>query len=191
MIEDDYLSELQLKGRAAPALASLDRARARHSHRVFQQDPQPDPAPGFSRRSPALAARFAEVAACSRAGAWALGAARDRGVHARRPLFAASAAHEARLCGAARRLAEMSSAARRASITIAGLAVLLRLPDGAPDLAIARETLSFGLAPAPLSLWYASPASARSGLLLGVATAPQKRLAASCDRLFGIIDRLV
>jgi len=74
---------------------------------------------------------------------------------------------------------------------VAGLAVLLRLPDGAPDHAIARETLSFGLAPAPLSLWHASAASARSGLLLGVATAPPRRLAASCDRLFGIIDRLV
>jgi GntR family transcriptional regulator/MocR family aminotransferase len=74
---------------------------------------------------------------------------------------------------------------------VAGLAVLLRLPDGAPDHAIARETLSFGLAPAPLSLWHASPASARSGLLLGVATAPPRRLAASCERLFEVIERMV
>jgi len=69
------------------------------------------------------------------------------------------------------------------------LGVLLRLPDSAPDLAIARETLSFGLAPTPLSLWYASEASVRSGLLLGIATAPHKRLAASCERLYGIVDR--
>ena len=68
-------------------------------------------------------------------------------------------------------------------IAIAGLAALLRLPDGVPDLAIARETLPFGLAPAPLSVWYASPAAARSGLLLGIATSPQKHLAGSCDRL--------
>jgi GntR family transcriptional regulator / MocR family aminotransferase len=74
-------------------------------------------------------------------------------------------------------------------IAIAGLAVLLRLPDGAPDLAIAREMMAFGLAPTPLSLWYASADSVRSGLLLGIATAPQKRLAASCERLYGIIDR--
>jgi GntR family transcriptional regulator/MocR family aminotransferase len=64
------------------------------------------------------------------------------------------------------------------------------LPDGAPDLSIARETHAFGLAPAPLSLWYASTASAQSGLLLGIATAPPKRLAAACDRLCGIIDRM-
>jgi GntR family transcriptional regulator / MocR family aminotransferase len=47
IIEDDYLSELQLKGRAAPALASLD-----HGGRVlhignYQQDDQPGAAPRF------------------------------------------------------------------------------------------------------------------------------------------------
>ena len=72
---------------------------------------------------------------------------------------------------------------------VAGLAVLLRLPDGAPDLAIARETLAFGMAPAPLSSWYASPASAQPGLLLGLAMAPQKQLAKSCERLHTIIGR--
>jgi GntR family transcriptional regulator/MocR family aminotransferase len=79
---------------------------------------------------------------------------------------------------------------RAKDIVIAGLAVLLRLRDDAPDLAIAREALSFGLAPTPLSLWYASTAPARSGLLLGIATSPQKRIEASCDRLIQIIDRL-
>jgi GntR family transcriptional regulator / MocR family aminotransferase len=63
------------------------------------------------------------------------------------------------------------------------------LPDGAPDFSITRETLSFGLAPTPLSIWYASAASAKSGLLLGIATSPQKRVEASCDRLIRIIDR--
>ena len=97
MIEDDYLSELQLQGRAAPALASLDRAG-----RVIHIG-------SFSKTiTPALRLGFL-VAPCrwlpvrrgrgvSRAAAWALGAARDRGVHARRPLYAASAAHQARLC---------------------------------------------------------------------------------------------
>jgi GntR family transcriptional regulator/MocR family aminotransferase len=78
---------------------------------------------------------------------------------------------------------------RAEDITIAGLAALLRLPIGAPDLSIVRETRAFGLAPAPLSLWYASTASAQSGLLLGIATVPQKHLVRSCDRLLGIIDR--
>ena len=76
-----------------------------------------------------------------------------------------------------------------AGITTAGLAALLPLPDGAPDISIARETLAFGMGPAPLSAWYARPASGRSGLLLGIATVPRKQLARSCDRLCGIIDR--
>jgi GntR family transcriptional regulator/MocR family aminotransferase len=67
--------------------------------------------------------------------------------------------------------------------------VVLRLPNGAPDVSIAKEALAFGLAPTPLSLWYASTVSAQPGLLLGIATAPQKHLAASCDRLYAIIDR--
>jgi GntR family transcriptional regulator/MocR family aminotransferase len=74
-------------------------------------------------------------------------------------------------------------------VTTAGLAALLRLPDGAPDTSIARESLAFGLAPTPLSVWSARPASARSGLLLGIATAPKKHIARSCERLFGIIER--
>jgi GntR family transcriptional regulator/MocR family aminotransferase len=79
--------------------------------------------------------------------------------------------------------------ARARNVTIGGLAAVLRLPDEASDLSIARETASFGLAPTPLSLWYASRVSARSGLLLGIATSPQRRIEASCDQLFNIIDR--
>jgi GntR family transcriptional regulator/MocR family aminotransferase len=75
-------------------------------------------------------------------------------------------------------------------IGTAGLAALLQLPDGAPDVAIVREALAFGLAPAPLSVWYSASATARSGLLLGIATSPQRHLARSCDRLLEIIDRV-
>jgi GntR family transcriptional regulator/MocR family aminotransferase len=78
---------------------------------------------------------------------------------------------------------------RTKNVTIAGLAAVLHLPDGASDLSIAREAASFGLAPTPLSLWYASTASTQRGLLMGIATSPQKRIEASCERLFGIIDR--
>jgi GntR family transcriptional regulator/MocR family aminotransferase len=80
---------------------------------------------------------------------------------------------------------------RAKDVTIAGLAAVLRLPDGAPDLAIARQAHAFGLAPAPLSLRYASKGLARSGLLLGIATSPQRRIEASWERLFGIIERFM
>lgn len=73
------------------------------------------------------------------------------------------------------------------AVGTAGLAVLLRLPDGTPDLTIAREALAFGMLPAPLSPWYAGSEPCLSGLLLGVATSPAKDLARFCERLADII----
>jgi len=70
-----------------------------------------------------------------------------------------------------------------------GLAALLKLQKGTPDLAIAREASMFGMSLTPLSAWYAPADEAESGLLLGVATAPITNLARSCDRLLEIIRR--
>src|SRR5262245_47490699 len=63
IIEDDYLSELQLKGRAAPALASLD-----HGGRVlhigsFSKTISPALRLGFMVVPPQLGRRFADLAA--------------------------------------------------------------------------------------------------------------------------------
>jgi GntR family transcriptional regulator/MocR family aminotransferase len=190
IIEDDYLSELQLKGRAAPALASLDRAGRVIHIGSFSKTLTPSLRLGFVVVPMTLASRFAEIAA-------SLAPAPGPSVQLATAEFMRDGHYMRHLRRTKRVYAAQRDALlkylqpRARDITIAGLAVLLRLPDGAPDRAIARETLSFGLAPAPLSLWHASAASARSGLLLGVATAPPKRLAASCDRLFGIVDRLV
>jgi GntR family transcriptional regulator/MocR family aminotransferase len=188
VIEDDYLSELQLKGRAAPALASLDRAGRVIHIGSFSKTISPALRLGFVVAPPALASQFAEVAACL---APPPGPALQLAVtefmreghymrHLRRTKRVYSAQRDALL---------KSLRVEAGAVSVAGLAVLLPLPDGAPDLSIARETLAFGMAPSPLSAWYASPASARSGLLLGLATAPPKQLARSCDRLGGIIER--
>jgi len=69
------------------------------------------------------------------------------------------------------------------------LAVLLKLPRGTSDMAVAREVSAFGMAPSPLSAWYASPDRAESGLLLNVATAPTRNLGRSCDQLLEVIRR--
>lgn len=189
VVEDDYLSELQLKGRATPALASLDRAGRVIHIGSFSKTLTPALRLGFLVAPLQLATRFAEVAAC-------LSPAPGPAVQLATAAFMRDGHYMRHLRRTKRVYATQRDALlkclrpRAKDIAIAGLAVLLRLPDGAPDLAIARETLSFGLAPTPLSLWYASTASARSGLLLGIATAPHKRLAASCERLYAIIDRL-
>jgi GntR family transcriptional regulator/MocR family aminotransferase len=99
IIEDDYLSELQLKGRAAPALASLDHG-GRGAHWQFQQDHQPGAAPGSwscRRNWPSVG----DLVAC-------LAPRRPRrarrgGIPARRALPSSSSPHEAvtpttRLC---------------------------------------------------------------------------------------------
>ena len=190
IVEDDYLSELQLKGRAAPALASLDRAGRVVHIGSFSKTISPTVRLGFLVAPVQCLSRFAEVAAClapppgpsvqlaiaefMREGHYlrhlrrtkrAYATRRDILLQALRPHFAPQ------------------------EVTSAGLAVLLGLPNGTPDLAIARECLPFGMSPAPLSTWYARPEAARSGLLLGVATAPARHMERSCDRLRTIVRR--
>ncbi|UWU88495.1 PLP-dependent aminotransferase family protein [Bradyrhizobium yuanmingense] len=189
VIEDDYLSELQLKGRATPALASLDRAGRVIHIGSFSKTVTPALRLGFVVAPAALASQFAEAAACL---APAPGPAVQRAMadfmreghylrHLRRTKRVYAAQGDALL---------KYLRARTANIALAGLAAVLQLADGAPDLAVAREAARLGLAPTPLSLWYASNGSVRPGLLLGVATSPLKRIEASCDRLLQIIDRL-
>ncbi len=190
VIEDDYLSELQLNGRAAPALASLDRdGRVVHIG-SFSKTISPTLRLGFLAAPAPLLSRFNEVAAClapppGPSVQLAIAEFMREGHymrHLRRTKRAYSAKRDALIeC--------LQPHAVAAGVAVAGLAALLRLPDGTPDIAIARECLSFGMAPSPLSAWYASPAGPKSGLLLGIATAPGKHLASSCDRLCSIIER--
>jgi GntR family transcriptional regulator/MocR family aminotransferase len=86
-------------------------------------------------------------------------------------------------------LAQLRPLFEAGDVMAAGLAVLLRLPDGVSDVAIADALRRFGMSPSPLSLWYAAAETARAGLLLGVATSPKRDLAKSCERLVKIIRR--
>ena len=190
VIEDDYLSELQLAGRAAPALASLDRdGRVIHIG-SFSKTISPAIRLGFLVAPVALIARFAEVAAClapppGPAVQLATAEFMREGHymrHLRRTKRAYAAKRQALLDG-------LQASVGADEVAAPGLAVLLKLPRGAPDLAISREAAMFGMSPSPLSAWHVSPDRAQSGLLLGVATAPTRNLARSCDRLFEVIRR--
>jgi GntR family transcriptional regulator / MocR family aminotransferase len=190
VIEDDYLSELQLAGRAAPALASLDRAGRVIHIGSFSKTISPTLHLGFIVAPIGLMARFAEVAAClapppGPSVQLATAEFMREGHYLRhlRRLKRAYAAKRDDLLAQLRRHFDADN------VMATGLAVLLRLPDGTPDLTIAREILAFGMFPTPLSAWYASAETSRSGLLLGVATSPTKELARSCDRLVDIIRR--
>lgn len=190
VIEDDYLSELQLSGRAAPALASLDRnGRVIHIG-SFSKTISPTIRLGFLIAPLELASRFSDVAAClapAPCPAVQLATAEFmREGHYMRHLRRAKRTYAAKRNALLDALQSTIGANR---VTAPGLAVLLQLPKEISDLAVARELAAFGMAPAPLSTWYVSPDNAESGLLLGVATTPMKHLTRSCDRLFEVIRR--
>lgn len=190
VIEDDYLSELQLAGRAAPALASLDRGGRVIHIGSFSKTISPTLRLGFVVAPVALVSRFAEVAACLApppGPAVQIATAEFiREGHYMRHLRRTKRAYAAKR----QTVLDCLHASIGAELVAApGLAVLLKLPKGTPDVAIAREALTFGMLPAPLSPWYAPPDDAESGLLLGVATAPTRNLARSCDRLLETVRR--
>jgi GntR family transcriptional regulator/MocR family aminotransferase len=190
IIEDDYLSELQLKGRAAPALASLD-----HGGRVlyigsFSKTISPALRLGFIVVPPELVRSFGELAACL---APAPAAAVQRAVaeflreghyirHLRRMKRLYTARREALL----RCLGEMASGSITVQAT-AGLAVVLLLPEFMSDVDIASRALPFGLAPAPLSPWY-TQSPRQQGFLLGVTNLNERRLPADGRRLFEFVQ---
>jgi GntR family transcriptional regulator/MocR family aminotransferase len=188
VIEDDYLSELQLKGRAAPAIASLDRAGRVIHIGSFSKTISPTLRLGYVVAPVALTSRLAEAATC-------LAPAPGPSVQLAVAEFMRAGLYMRHLRRAKRVYSAYGEDLRKVflphvhDMSIAGLAALLPLPDGAPDLSIAREASAFGLGPAPLSVWYAT-GSSRAGLLLGIGAASPDRLSASANRLLGIIDRL-
>jgi GntR family transcriptional regulator / MocR family aminotransferase len=185
IIEDDYLSELQLKGRAAPALASLD-----HGGRVlhigsFSKTISPALRLGFLVVPPETARRFGDLAAClspapaapvQRAVAEFL-----REGHYLRHLRRMKRLYAARREALLRCLEEVASDALKVQAT-AGLVVVTLLPEFASDVDIALRALPFGLAPAPLSPW-CMRFPPQQGLMLGVTNLNERRLPADCRRL--------
>jgi GntR family transcriptional regulator / MocR family aminotransferase len=183
IIEDDYLSELQLKGRAAPALASLD-----HGGRVlhigsFSKTISPALRLGFLVVPPKLGRRFADLAACLAPAPSAPRAVAQflREGHYLRHLRRMKRLYASRRESLLRSLGEVASGSMSVKAT-AGLAVVVLMPKVTSDVDIASRALRFGLAPSPLSPWYMQSPSQR-GLLLGVTNLDERRLPADCRRL--------
>jgi GntR family transcriptional regulator/MocR family aminotransferase len=185
IIEDDYLSELQLKGRAAPALASLDDGGRVLHIGSFSKTISPALRLGFLVVPPELARRFGDLAACL---APAPAAPVQRAVaeflregHYLRHLRRMKRLYAARREALLRCLREVASDSMTVQAT-AGLAVVILLPEFVSDSDIALRALPFGLAPSPLSPWYMQ-SPPQQGLLLGVTNLNERRLAADCSRL--------
>jgi GntR family transcriptional regulator/MocR family aminotransferase len=188
IVEDDYLSELQLKGRAAPALAALDSGGRVLHIGTFSKTVSPALRLGFIVVPAAYASHFAEVAAClspaSAAAPQAALAEFMRQGHYLRHLRRMKRVYASRRDALT---ACLSTSPMDSIATMAGLAVRLTLPAGKDDVLIAQRALEYGLAPGPLSAWHVDTPP-QPGLMLAVSNVSERTLAADCQRLLRLID---
>jgi GntR family transcriptional regulator / MocR family aminotransferase len=189
IIEDDYLSELQLEGRAAPALASLDTGGRVLHIGSFSKTISPALRLGFLVVPPDHARRFGDLAAClapapSVPVQCAVTAFLREG-HYLRHLRHMKRLYAARRSALLRCLGELAASSLRVA-TVGGLAVVTHLPEFASDVCVASRALSSGLAPSPLSPWYMQSPS-QQGLLLAVTNLNEQRLPAACHKLAELI----
>ncbi|CDY78237.1 Transcriptional regulator GabR of GABA utilization (GntR family with aminotransferase-like domain) [Caballeronia glathei] len=73
----------------------------------------------------------------------------------------------------------------------AGLHLVLRLPDGVDDRAVASEALAENIVVRPLSGYFARRDNAGSGLLIGYACVPDEDIEPAFETLAGVIDRFL
>ncbi|AOB33757.1 GntR family transcriptional regulator [Bordetella sp. H567] len=187
VVEDDFLSELHLRGRAAPALAALDGAGRVLHIGTFSKTISPLLRLGFIVVPAANARHFTEVAACL--------------APAPTPtpqLVLAEFMRQGHYLRHLRRMKRLYAARRDALVAClarlpldaqtgpAGLAVHLALPDGTDDVGIARRALEHGIAPGPLSNWFVS-LPPRPGLMLAVSNVSEATLEADCRELLRLI----
>jgi GntR family transcriptional regulator/MocR family aminotransferase len=185
IIEDDYLSELQLQGRAAPALASLDQNSRVLYISSFSKTISPNLRLGYIVVPPMLAHRFGDLTAClSPAPAPII----QRAVASflRDGLYLRHLRHMKRLYAARRDaltscLREMATTSLVVQAT-AGINLVVSLPNTESDVDVAFQALRFRLAPGPLSRWYMEQPACH-GLLLSVTNVNERRLRDDCSRL--------
>ncbi|MDX1355089.1 MAG: PLP-dependent aminotransferase family protein, partial [Halomonas venusta] len=188
IIEDDYLSELQLSGQATPALASLDREGRVIHIGTFSKTISPRLRLGFMVVPAKLSERAGDTAAAlSPASALPsqLAVAEFlRDGHYLRHIRRMKRLYRQRRDGL---LALMNGSVSLSDM--AGLSLMLALEEGMDDVAIAEAAQAFNLAPMPLSPWYATQAGARKGLLLGVTNLSSPACEEGYQQLAALIDR--
>jgi len=189
IIEDDYLGDLQVSRRAAPALASMDAAGRVIHIGSFSKTISPLLRLGFLVVPPALIDTVADVVA-------SLAPAPDPAIqmatcaflrdgHFLRHLRKMKRTYHSRSLGLLNALKEMGYQAE-----VNGLSVLLKLETGVEDSVISRHARHDGLAPSPLSPWFFPGTPTQSGLLLGITTPEGESTLQACQRLDSLIRRL-
>ena len=186
VIEDDYLGELQLQGRAAPALAALEGERVLHVG-TFSKNLSPALRLGYLVVPAHMAAHFSEVAALmAPASSFLLHNTVAEFMHQghfMRHLRRLKRVYRDRLSLMLEALQPLFPQVRRAA-----LAVMIVLPPGSRDTRIAREALAYGMAPSPLSVWYQAGSQYQCGLVLSVTMMPREGFAPCAARLKALVE---
>lgn len=181
IIEDDYLSELQLSGRAVPAMAGTDPdGRVIHIG-SFGKTLSPALGLGFLIAPPSLAQRFGEVAAFlnpapNTTTQLALAAFLSEGHYLRH------LRHMKVLYRERRDALQRCLGADFGVDAFAGLALLKHLPEGTDDVELAARGIPLGIAPLPLSIWSSTPEHS-PGFVLGVTNLTKGNLEKACASL--------
>jgi GntR family transcriptional regulator/MocR family aminotransferase len=187
IIEDDYLGELQLARRAAPALASMDGRRVIHIG-TFSKTMSPALRVGYMVVPHDLIGPVAEVVGT-------LDPAPSPSVQVAIEAYMRDGHYLRHLRRMKRAYAERRDALGAALDSFgvvheaAALSVLMALPDGTDDVVVAQAAFAEGLSPVPLSPWYGGQATPRSGLLLGVTNVPIEHALSFAERLWRIVQR--
>jgi GntR family transcriptional regulator/MocR family aminotransferase len=186
IIEDDYLGELQLDGRAAPALAAGEGAERVLHIGSFSKTLSPALGLGFVVAPRALAERLVEVSAVlapapNRTTQLAITEFLSDG-HFLRHLRQMKALYAER-----RRLALARISKSLPGTLPAGLGVIAPLPQTADDSAIVSIARTHGLAPSALSAWHLRRTHAPRGLLLSVTNLRPDNIDAACATLARIV----
>ncbi len=170
IIEDDYLGELQLSGRAAPALAAGDTGGRVIHIGTFSKTISPTLRLGYVIVPPGLEDQFGEAAAAfaPAPSPFVQSAIAEfiRGSHYLRHLRRMKRLYVARRDLLLDNLGR-SGVTAVANLEVAGLSIIVDLPDGS-DIAITRQMHKHNLAATPLSSWYVGGDALRSGILLSV-----------------------
>lgn len=184
IIEDDYLSELHLDGRAAPALAASDPdGRVIHIG-TFSKTISPSLGIGFLVAPETLIARLMRVATYL----------------APPPNYAAQAAlaefladghylrhlRRMKLLYRKRREAVLDALQAAGSVRAAGLAVHVPLASEVDDVGLVGRLREEGFAPTALSQWFGSQAPEK-GLVIGITNAAPETLPGDAARLLSLI----
>lgn len=190
IVEDDYDSEFRFAGRPIPAMQGLEADSPVIYVGTFSKTLFPGLRVGYMVLPSALAAPFrtahadlyreghaitqAALAELIDQGHYAAHIRRMRVLYARR---------RAILLGLIQQ--HLGPQYLHPQASNAGLHLVLRLPDGCDDVAIAAAAQAGGVLTRPLSRYYQRPAGARRGLLLGYACVQEAHIAPA----FGVLLR--